>query len=75
MSHHPLADMLNAFVHSGLAIEHVAELCDRPVPGTLAIRARKGPRRVPGPAASVADLPWLLGVHRVLLPTRGGAVR
>jgi hypothetical protein len=42
MSHYPLADVLNAFVHSGLAIEHVAELCARPVPGTPAIRARKG---------------------------------
>ena len=26
MSHHPLADVLNAFVRTGLAIEHVAEL-------------------------------------------------
>ena len=41
MSHHPLADVLNAFVRTGLAIEHVAELGDRPVPNTLAIRARK----------------------------------
>jgi hypothetical protein len=40
MSHHPLADVLNAFVQTGLAIEHVAELGG---PGTLAIRARKGP--------------------------------
>ena len=43
MSHRPLADVLNAFVHFGLAIEHVAELGDRPVPNTLAIRARKEP--------------------------------
>jgi hypothetical protein len=43
MSHHSLADVLNAFVRTGLAIEHVAELGDRPVPNNLAIRARKGP--------------------------------
>ncbi|HTZ28621.1 MAG TPA: class I SAM-dependent methyltransferase [Streptosporangiaceae bacterium] len=42
MSHHSLADVLNAFVRTGLAIEHVAELGDRPVPDNLAIRARKG---------------------------------
>jgi hypothetical protein len=41
MSHHPLADMLNAFIRSGLVIDHVAEAGDRPVPNTLAIRARK----------------------------------
>ena len=43
MSHHSLADVLNAFVRTGLAIEHVAELGDRPVPNNLTIRARKGP--------------------------------
>jgi hypothetical protein len=43
MSYGPLTDVLNAFVRSGLAIEYVAELGDRPVPSTLAIRARKGP--------------------------------
>ena len=75
MSHHSLADVLNAFVRTGLAIEHVAGLGDRSAPSTLAMRARKGPRPMPGPTASVADLPWLPGVHRVLLPTRGGAVR
>jgi len=42
MSHHSLADVLNAFVRTGLTIEHVAELGDRPVPNNLAIRARKG---------------------------------
>jgi hypothetical protein len=41
MRHHPLAELLNAFVAAGLALEHVAELGDRPVPGILAIRARK----------------------------------
>ena len=41
MRHHPLADMLNAFIRSGLLIDHVAEAGDRPVPNTLAIRARK----------------------------------
>ncbi len=41
MRHHPLADLLNAFISTRLAIEHVAELGDRPVPVILAIRARK----------------------------------
>lgn len=43
MRHHPLADMWNAFIRSGLAIDHVAELGKRAVPNTLAIRARKEP--------------------------------
>ena len=43
MRHHSLADVLNAFVRTGLAIEHVAELGDRPIPNNLTIRARKGP--------------------------------
>ena len=41
MRHHPLAELLNAFVSAGLVIEHVAEPGDRPVPVNLAIRARK----------------------------------
>lgn len=41
MSHRPLAGVLNAFITAGLAIEQVAEPGDRPVPNTLAIRARK----------------------------------
>jgi SAM-dependent methyltransferase len=41
MRHHSLAELLNAYVSTGLAIEHVAELGDRPVPTILAIRARK----------------------------------
>jgi SAM-dependent methyltransferase len=41
MRHHPLAEVLNAFIASGLVIEHVAETGDRLVPNTLAIRARK----------------------------------
>jgi hypothetical protein len=41
MRHHPLADLLNAFISTGLVIEHVAELGDRPVPVILAIRAHK----------------------------------
>jgi hypothetical protein len=49
MRHHPLADLLNAFITTGLVLEHVAELGDRPVPVNLAIRARKrsatAPRR------------------------------
>jgi hypothetical protein len=41
MRHHPLAELLNAFIGAGLVIEHLAELGDRPVPVNLAIRARK----------------------------------
>ena len=41
MRHHPLAELLTAFIVSGLAIERVAEPGDRPVPNTLAIVARK----------------------------------
>jgi SAM-dependent methyltransferase len=41
MRHHPLSELLNAFVINGLVIEHVAEPGDRAVPVNLAIRARK----------------------------------
>jgi SAM-dependent methyltransferase len=41
MRHHPLAELLNAFLSTGLTIEHVAELGDQPIPTILAIRARK----------------------------------
>jgi SAM-dependent methyltransferase len=41
MRHHPLADLINAFIQAGLTLEHVAEPGDRPVPITLGIRARK----------------------------------
>ncbi len=41
MRHHPLPEMLNGFLAAGLAIEHVAEYGDRPLPTILAIRARK----------------------------------
>ena len=41
MRQHSLAEVLNAFITAGLALEHVAELGDRPVPINLAIRARK----------------------------------
>jgi len=41
MRHHPLPDVLNAFIRTGLVIEHIAELGDRPVPAILGIRARK----------------------------------
>jgi ubiquinone/menaquinone biosynthesis C-methylase UbiE len=41
MRHYPLAELLNAFLGSGLVIEHVAEPGDRPVPVSLAILARK----------------------------------
>ena len=41
MRHLPLSELLNAFIHSGLVMEHVAEPGDRAVPVVLAIRARK----------------------------------
>jgi len=41
MRHHPLADLLNAFITTGLVIERISELGDRPVPIILGIRARK----------------------------------
>ena len=41
MRQHTLADVLNAFIAAGLAIEQVAELGDRAVPSILAMRARK----------------------------------
>jgi len=44
MRHQPLADLLNAFINTGLAIEHITELGDRPVPIILGIRARKPSR-------------------------------
>jgi len=44
MRHHPLADLVNAFVGAGLAIEHMVETGDRQVPTILGIRARKPER-------------------------------
>jgi ubiquinone/menaquinone biosynthesis C-methylase UbiE len=41
MRHHPLSELLNAFISAGLPIEHVTEQGDRAVPTILAIRARK----------------------------------
>jgi SAM-dependent methyltransferase len=41
MRHHPLPEFLNAFIGTGLLIERVTEPGDRPVPISLAIRARK----------------------------------
>jgi SAM-dependent methyltransferase len=43
MRHHPLAELLNAFINAGLAVEFVAEPGDRPVPNNITIRARKPP--------------------------------
>jgi len=54
MRHHPLAEVLNAFIGAGLAIEHVAEPGDRPIPVNLAIRARKPDALAPEPAARQA---------------------
>ena len=48
MRHHPLPDLVNAFIGAGLAIEHVAEPGDRPIPANLAIRARKPSAPPPG---------------------------
>jgi len=41
MRHHPLAELLSAFIRTELAIEQVTELGERAVPTILAIRARK----------------------------------
>ena len=41
MRHHSLAELVNAFIGAGLAIEYVAEMGARPVPAILGIRARK----------------------------------
>lgn len=41
MRHHPLADLLNAFIGARLTVEHVVETGDRAVPTILGIRARK----------------------------------
>jgi len=41
MRHHPLAELMNAFIGAGLLLEHVAELGDRSIPHILAVRARK----------------------------------
>jgi len=45
MRHHPLAELLNAFITTELMIEHVAEFGERLVPTILAIRARKRGRQ------------------------------
>lgn len=58
MRHHPLAELLNAFISAGLVIEHVAERGRRPVPTSLAIRAHRPAARITasgaGPARPVA---------------------
>jgi SAM-dependent methyltransferase len=41
MRHLPLAELINAFIRTGLTIENVAELGDQPIPTSLAVRARK----------------------------------
>jgi hypothetical protein len=48
MRHHPLAELLSAFITTKLTIEHVAESGERTVPTILAIRARKRPFSTPG---------------------------
>lgn len=57
MRHHPLADLVNAFIAAGLAIEHMAELGDRPVPAVLAVRARKPAPAVRSTTRTDLDLP------------------
>jgi hypothetical protein len=41
MRHHPLAELLNAFISAGLATEEITEAGGRPVPAVLGIRPRK----------------------------------
>jgi len=43
MRHHPLAELLGAFITGGLLIERIAEFGGNPVPNTLAVVARKPP--------------------------------
>jgi ubiquinone/menaquinone biosynthesis C-methylase UbiE len=47
MRHHPLAELLNAFIAAGLTIERVVEDGPNPVPTILGIRARKPVRPEP----------------------------
>ena len=47
MRHHPLAEILNAFIVAGLVMDLIAEPGDQPVPNTLAIRAHKPPGPAP----------------------------
>ena len=55
MRHHPLADLLNAFIDSGLVIEHITELGERPVPTILGIRACKRETRQSGRCSAPAS--------------------
>jgi ubiquinone/menaquinone biosynthesis C-methylase UbiE len=41
MRHHPLAELVNAFIDAGLRLERMAESGDRAVPTAIGIRARK----------------------------------
>lgn len=41
MRHVPLAEFLNAFIDSGLSIDHVSEPDDEPVPHAIVVRATK----------------------------------
>ncbi len=41
MRHHPLPELINAFIVGGLVLEHVQEAGQRDVPTILGIRARK----------------------------------
>jgi anti-anti-sigma regulatory factor len=58
MRHHPLADLINAFIDSGLVIEHITELGERPVPAILGIQARKPSTGLPAGQGS-GMCPWL----------------
>lgn len=44
MRHVPLAEFINAFIDSGLAIDHVSEPEDEPVPYAIVVRATKTAR-------------------------------
>ena len=49
MRHLPLAELINAFIRAGLAIDQVAEPGDEAIPYTLAVRAIKPAVAPPAP--------------------------
>ena len=55
MRHHPLPDLVNAFIGAGLAIEHVAAPGDRPIPANLAIRPESRAHRRLGSGLAVNE--------------------
>ena len=77
MRHHPLADMAEC-LHTRQADDRARRRTRRP-PGPGHPRHPRAPAVLTLTCAfmgpDVADLPWPPGVHTVVLPTRGGAVR